>query len=309
VDEKITRLIGSISRVFVEEEPVCENCILALTSGLHVLIEDFPGVGKTTLTRAIAEASGLDFGRIQFTPDILPGDVLGMNMWISGKNDFAFREGQLHHQIIIADELNRASPRTQSAFLEAMQEERITVDGVTHLLPSPFFVIATQNPENFSGTFPLPEAQLDRFGISLSINYPNIESEVRILNTFCESHSKKAEKITSSEEIASIRESVRKISVSQKIFYFIAEIVSKSRSRSDVKLGLSPRSSLHLLYASQGRAYMSGRDFVIPEDVIYAAPIVLPHRLVLSPDARFSGITPKKIISEIVSSVKIPTGL
>ncbi|MBP7902528.1 MAG: AAA family ATPase, partial [Spirochaetes bacterium] len=188
MDEKITRLIKSVSQVFIEEGPVCGNCILALISGLHVLIEDFPGVGKTTLARAIAEASGLDFGRIQFTPDILPGDVLGMSMWISGKNDFVFREGQLHHQIIIADELNRASPRTQSAFLEAMQEERITVDGVTHLLPYPFFVIATQNPENFSGTFPLPEAQLDRFGISLSINYPNIENEVRILNTFCESN-------------------------------------------------------------------------------------------------------------------------
>ena len=306
----VTRLKGSVSNVFVGKEEAIHTLLIGFISGLHVLIEDIPGVGKTTLARCLAKSAGLDFGRIQFTPDILPGDILGMTVWSQEKRDFVFKKGAIMHQFILADEINRASPRTQSSLLEAMQENAITVDDQTYSLPQPFFVLATQNPVSFAGTFHLPEAEADRFGISLSIGYPNHSDEANILERFrIKSPEELIEPVTTGEEILKIREQVHNVFADAKIIDYMVKIAKASRTSKYVKLGMSPRATQHLLLASQTEAMFQGRDFIIPEDVQIIAKPVLKHRIILSAEARMQKMDPVNVIDSILSNVTAPSGL
>lgn len=296
----------AIHTVFAGSPEAVHLAVLGLASSLHVLVEDVPGVGKTTLARAVAEAAGLSFSRIQFTPDMLPGDVLGMNVWNPSKNEFIFRPGAINAQCILADELNRTSPRTQSAFLEAMQEGQTTVDGVTRPLPKPFFMIATQNPQNFTGTFPLPEAELDRFGLSFSIGYPSKEDEITILNTV---QSEKIRAVADDNIISELRESVDAIKISPIVQKYIVDIVRGTRANSHIRLGASPRASVFLQKAARAQAAFEGRDFVIPEDVKKVCTVVLQHRIVLSSSAQLDHIDAKQAVLEVCANVPIPSGI
>jgi MoxR-like ATPase len=308
--EHIRALAANISRVFVGKEAQIHTLLVAFSAGLHALIEDVPGVGKTTLARCLAVSAGLDFGRIQFTPDLLPGDITGMTIWSPEKREFLYKEGALMHQFVLADEINRASPRTQSSLLEVMQEGSVTVDGTTHRLPQPFFVIATQNPTSFLGAFPLPEGELDRFGVSFSLGYPAGEDEMEILSRFQEADPLEEMKpVSTPEAVLEIRDSIRRVHVADAVKRFIAEIAAETRTSGQLKLGMSPRASQHLMLAAQGEAFVQGRDFAVPEDVLEMAPAVLTHRLILSAEARMEGKDPRQVVGRILGRVKIPTGL
>ena len=312
--ERIRSVVGeiedSIGKVFVGKQSVIRLLLTGFVSGLHVLIEDVPGVGKTTLARTLSAALGLDFSRIQFTPDLLPGDIVGMNIWNQVRNEFAFKSGAIMHQFILADEINRASPRTQSSLLEAMQEESVTVDGITYKLPEPFFVVATQNPSSFTGSFHLPEGEIDRFGISFSIGYPVQEDESEILRRFqTDDPIAGVTPNASQDEISRIRGLVRKVYVSEAIREYIILITRSTRESKALYLGASPRSSQHLQRASQGRAILEGRSFVIPEDVITLAVPVLAHRVILSAEAKMKGITAEEVVGGIVEERPVPVGV
>ena len=304
------KLTSQIASVFVGSSEIIHNLLIGFFGGMHVLIEDIPGVGKTTLAISLAKSTGLDFGRIQFTPDILPGDILGMTVWSVEKRDFLFKPGAIMHQFILADEINRASARTQSSLLEAMQEERVTVDGVTHELPRPFFVIATQNPISFTGTFLLPESQADRFGLSFSIGYPYPENEIAILERFSESNPlDDLEPVSDAAEIIELRREVGTIHVERSVKDLIVRIASATRESRRIKLGVSPRGTQHMLRAAQCQAMLEGRDFVIPEDVVRTAPLVIPHRLVLSGEAKMENMSAHAVLQEIVGRIPLPTGV
>jgi MoxR-like ATPase len=308
--EQIRGMAANISKVFVGKEAQIHTLLAAFSAGLHVLIEDVPGVGKTTLARCLAVSAGLDFGRIQFTPDLLPGDITGMTIWSPEKREFVYKEGALMHQFVLADEINRASPRTQSSLLEVMQEGSVTVDGKTHKLPQPFFVIATQNPTSFLGAFPLPEGELDRFGVSFSLGYPSGEEEMEVLSRFQDRDPlQQLQPVSTPQAVLKIRRSIRRIHVADAVKRFITGIASETRSSSRLKLGMSPRASQHLMLAAQAEALFQGRDFVIPEDVLGLAPAVLAHRLILSGEARMEGIDPGEVVAQVLRKVKIPTGL
>ncbi len=313
IDEKsaaVKRVSDSISSVFVGKEAQIKIMINGFLSGLHVLIEDVPGVGKTTLAKCLASSVALDFGRIQFTPDLLPGDIVGMTTWNQEKREFIYKPGAIMHQFILADEINRASPRTQSSLLEAMEERAVTVDGVTYPLPEPFFVIATQNPVHFVGAFPLPENQVDRFGISFSMGYPTEANEVEILTRFqTDNPLFELTPVCTPEQVLEIRREVRAVHVEEEIKQFIIRLSGETRRNSLIKLGLSPRASQHLLLAAQTEAFMEERDFVIPEDVLAVSHAVLAHRLILSAEARMENKTPHEVIDGIRSRLPIPTGL
>ena len=299
----------SVATVFVGKDSSVRTLLTGFFAGLHVLIEDIPGVGKTTLARTLARSTGLDFGRIQFTPDLLPGDILGMSVWDNGLRDFRFREGAIMHQFVLADEINRASPRTQTALLEAMQEDAVTVDGKTYLLPSPFFVLATQNPVSFAGTFQLPEAEADRFGLSFSLGYPAQRHEQEILHRFrVDSPEEHLVSVAAPEDILAIRMKVREVHVDLKISDYLVRIAAATRQSAYLRLGMSPRATQHLLLASQAEALLSDRDFVIPEDVQCAAPHVLRHRLYLTAEARMENLTPDGLIARIMEGVPAPSG-
>ena len=279
-------------------------------AGLHVLIEDIPGVGKTTLARSLARSTGLDFGRIQFTPDLLPGDILGMTVWDIQGREFRFKEGAIAHQFILADEINRASPRTQTALLEAMQENAITVDGTTFVLPEPFFVLATQNPVSFAGTFQLPEAEADRFGLSFSLGYPAHHEEQEILNRFRVADPEDSlSPVCGDNEILKVRRQVRTVHAGPRIIDYLVRLAAASRESTYLRMGMSPRATQHLLLAAQAEALLSGRDFVIPEDVQRIAPPVLRHRLYLTAEARMESLTPDRLIARLLEGVKAPSGL
>ncbi len=303
----------SVKSVFSGSEKPVDFSIMGLLGGLHVLIEDVPGVGKTTLACALSQSAGLSFSRIQFTPDMLPGDVLGMNIWNPSAHEFQFRKGAIESQCILADELNRTSPRTQSAFLEAMQEEQVTIDGVTRPLPKPFFMIATQNPVSFAGTFPLPEAELDRFGLSFSIGYPTEEEELEILALRKDSVNAGMPKIlpavSSSADIAKAREIISSVKVVDEVMRYIVDIVRITRQSDTIRLGASPRASVFLQRAAQTQAAFEGRDYVIPEDVLSVAPCVLAHRILLSSKARLDQISESECIVQVCSRIPKPTGL
>lgn len=306
----IRRIEENISRVFVGKERQVRILLLGLCSGLHVLIEDVPGVGKTTLARALAASVGLDFGRIQFTPDLMPGDIVGMTVWSPEKRSFLYRAGAIMHQFVLADEINRTSPRTQSSLLEAMQEGSVTVDGKSYPLPELFFVVATQNPEVFVGTFPLPEGELDRFGLSFSLGYPDEKEEVNILERFQEENPlDKLTAVSDAAEIVAIRKKVRRIHASGETKRYIVAISTETRSNRYFKLGTSPRASQHLLLASQALALLNDRDFVIPEDIMEVADSVLAHRLILSTEARMENMHAHELIQRILGKIPVPSGL
>ncbi|TVQ40116.1 MAG: MoxR family ATPase [Spirochaetaceae bacterium] len=302
------RLEQTIGSVYVGKKDAVRAILLGLFSGLHVLIEDIPGVGKTTLSHTFARSTGLDFGRIQFTPDLLPGDIVGMTVWSPEKREFIFKPGAIMHQFILADEINRASARTQSSLLEAMQEGSVTVDGVSYRLKSPFFVMATQNPISFAGTFVLPESQLDRFGICLSLGYPTPQDESIILERFrAENPMFDVTPVTTPQQIERTRDLIMQVRVDEKIRRYITTIADATRRNERIRLGMSPRSSLHLMRASQARACMQGRNYVVPEDVMDTAAYVLSHRLMMTAEASMEDVSAGAVLADIIRAVAKPS--
>ena len=306
----IHKISAAVQKEFIGSERVVRLLVLGFLARGHVLIEDVPGVGKTTLARAMAETLGLDFGRIQFTPDLLPGDIVGINTWDPQLKEFSYRPGAVMHQFVLADEINRASPRTQSALLEAMQEGQVTVDGVLRPLPEPFFVAATQNPTGYAGTFDLPEGQLDRFLLSVRIGYPQLAEEERILTDHLDvSSGPTVERVASGEELAALQKGVEAVYVDNKIRRYAISIAERTRNNPSISLGMSPRATIHLLRAGRAHAFYDGRDHVLPEDLSAVAVPVLRHRLRLSVDARAEGNTPGQLVESVLGKVQMPTGL
>ena len=302
------RVRSAVRSVFVAPDETIDRATVALFSGLHLLVEDIPGVGKTTLARALAEATGMDFGRIQCTPDLLPGDVTGMYIWDSGRKEFRFRPGAVMHQFLLADELNRASTRTQAALLEAMQEGSVTVDDRTHELPDPFFVIATENPQTFAGTFGLPEAQLDRFGMRISLGYPSGDHEREILAESPVSRRTALTPVCGPEDVVAVRRASERVHVSEQLIDYLIAVASRTRRASRLRLGASPRAIMHLQHAARARALLSGRDYVEPEDIRELVEPVLVHRLQLSAEARMEQKSAAAVLAEILSRMPMPAG-
>ncbi len=303
------RVIGNLEKVIVGKRQSIELIVIGLLCQGHVLIEDVPGVGKTMLARSLARSLDCVFNRIQFTPDMLPSDVTGVSIYNQQKNKFEFRPGPIIGQIILADEINRATPKTQAALLEAMEERQVTVDGVTHALPKPFMVLATQNPIEYEGTFPLPEAQLDRFLLRLRLGYPNIADEVRVMDDQQLKHPLESLKsVVKLREILQAVDAVKGIYISQVIKRYIVELTTRTRQSADVYLGASPRGSLSLARAGQARAALNGRDHVLPDDIKALAIPVLAHRIIVSPAARLRDLSSDRIVQEIVLAAPVPGG-
>jgi MoxR-like ATPase len=283
--------------------------VIGLLCQGHILIEDVPGVGKTMLARSLAKSLDCTFNRIQFTPDMLPSDVTGVSIYNQQKRKFEFRAGPIMGQIILADEVNRATPKTQAALLEAMDERQVTVDGITHPLPPPFMVLATQNPIEYEGTFPLPEAQLDRFIMRVRMGYPSASEEMKILNSQQLRHPIEAlESVVKTKDLLTAIESIRKVYVSPAIQRYIIDLVARTRQSNDVYLGASPRGSLALFRAGQARAALQGRDHVLPDDIKALAVAVLGHRVIVSPAARLRELSADRIVDEILHSSPVPGG-
>ena len=307
IAETTRRLRENIQKVIVgKDEPILLTLVAMLCEG-HVLIEDVPGIGKTTLARALASSLGLSYRRIQFTPDLLPSDVTGLSWFNQKKQEFEFRPGPIMSQVVLADEINRATPRTQSALLEAMQERQVTVDGVTRPQPRPFLVLATQNPIELEGTFPLPEAQIDRFIVCVEIGYPSEEDENNILERFrSDDPLEEVEAVTTPEEVQELLEQRKDIRVEESIRNYIVKVARATREHAEIELGASPRATLALYQTSQAWAAIQGRDYVLPDDVKFMAPHVLTHRLMISPQAQLRGRRPDEMVADIVNSVPVP---
>ena len=302
-----SRLREGVQRVIVGKDAVIDSAIVALLCRGHILVEDVPGIGKTTLSKVLAQSLGCSFKRIQFTPDLMPTDVLGVNFFNQKAGDFEFRPGPIFAQVVLADEINRATPRTQSALLEAMQERQSTIDGVSTALPEPFIVIATQNPIEMEGTFPLPEAQLDRFMVNVEIGYPSVEEESDILLRFEEDSVPPAvDAVTSAEELREMQRLVPRVRVDDAVRGYVVSVTRQTREHESLSLGASPRAGLALYKASQAAAAMDGRDFVTPDDVKAVAVRVLSHRLVLTSNARLRGRTTAEIVEQVLSSTPVP---
>jgi MoxR-like ATPase len=309
VHELGERLKENLGRVILGKDNTLSLTVIAFLCQGHILIEDVPGVGKTMLARSLAKSLGCSFKRIQFTPDMLPSDVTGVSIYNQNTRDFEFRPGPLMAQIVLADEINRATPKTQSALLEAMEERQMTVDGTTHRLPRPFMVMATQNPIEYEGTFPLPEAQLDRFLMRIDLGYTSLKNEIRILEEQQINHPiLELAPVVSVEEITVAQEAIKHIYVSDPVKRYIVEMVRETREHPEVYLGASPRGSLSLFRAGQARAAINGRDYVLPDDIKILAPNVLPHRVVVSPAARLTDLSASKIVREILDSLAVPGG-
>jgi len=308
-DPKIVaeRIIENVEKVIIGKHRELRLAVTALMCGGHMLIEDVPGVGKTMLARALATSTGVLFKRIQFTLDLLPSDVTGVSIFNQKTGDFEFREGPIIAQIVLADEVNRATPKTQSALLEAMEEHQVTVDGITHKLPAPFMVMATQNPIEYEGTFPLPEAQLDRFLIRIHLGYPSPTDEVLVLDQQQVNHPvENIRQVTDAGEILQLQKAVKEIHVDPLIKQYIVALSNATREHESVYLGASPRGSLALFRTSQARALLDGRDFVIPDDVKELALVALGHRIILSPGAKVKGTTVADVVSACMSRVPVP---
>jgi len=297
----------NIARVIVGKAEVVDLALVAMLCEGHILFEDVPGIGKTTLAKAFARSLGCSFHRIQFTPDLLPSDVTGLSVYNQKTQEFEFRAGPIMAQIVLADEINRATPRTQSALLEAMQERQITVDGDTKLLPRPFLVLATQNPIELEGTFPLPEAQVDRFFMRLKLGYPTEDEESQILLRY--ERDEPLENLPAVVDpglLSEMQRAVRTVRIEQSVREYIIAIVRATRAHASVELGASPRGSLFLYRASQALAALRGRDFVLPDDVKYLTPFVLTHRLIISAQTRLRGRTAEQVVKDVVDSVPVP---
>jgi len=302
-----TRVRENIQKVIVGKDEVIDRLLAAVICEGHVLLEDVPGIGKTTLARALAVSLGSTFRRIQFTPDLLPSDVTGINWFNQKKQEFEFRPGPILSQVVLADEINRATPRTQSALLEAMQERQVTVDGTTHLVERPFLVLATQNPIELAGTFPLPEAQVDRFMMRVEIGYPSESEENAILERFRADDPLPALKaVTSPEEIRTVQKQRMEIRVEESVRQYLVRVVRATREHEEIELGASPRAALALYQAAQAWAAIHGREYVIPDDIKELAPSVLTHRLIISPQAQLRGREPQDLVAGIVDSVPVP---
>jgi MoxR-like ATPase len=302
-------IVNNLEQVIVGKAHSVELVVIGLLCQGHILIEDVPGVGKTMLARSLAKSLDCTFNRIQFTPDMLPSDVTGISIFNQETRKFEFRAGPIMGQIILADEVNRATPKTQAALLEAMEERQVTVDGVTHPLPKPFMVLATQNPIEYEGTFPLPEAQLDRFLLRVRLGYPNPSEEIRILNAQQLRHPiESLESVVKAKELMKAIEEIRKVYVSPAIQRYIIDLVGRTRQSGDVYLGASPRGSLALFRTGQARAALQGRDHVLPDDIKALAVAVLGHRIIVSPAARLRELSADRIVQEIVYSAPVPGG-
>ncbi len=305
--QMIERLINNIEKVLIGKKQIVELSVVALLAKGHVLLEDVPGVGKTLLVRSLARSIGGEFKRLQFTPDLLPTDVTGVSIFNQKTMEFEFRQGPIFANVILADEINRTSPKTQSALLEAMEEHSVTVDGITYQLAKPFFVMATQNPLEYEGTFPLPEAQLDRFLLQLRLGYPTLEEEMAILSRFSgENPIESLEPVVTSEEIHALQQQVATIKVSEGIKEYIVRLCKKTREHHNVYLGVSPRGALALFRAAQALAFVRGRDFVIPDDVKELAPVTFLHRVILKPEARLEGASIERLVAGVLAETRVP---
>jgi MoxR-like ATPase len=302
-------IVSNLERVIVGKAQSVELVVIGLLCQGHILIEDVPGVGKTMLARSLAKSLDCTFNRIQFTPDMLPSDVTGVSIFNQEKRSFEFRQGPIMGQIILADEVNRATPKTQAALLEAMEERQVTVDGITHPLPAPFMVLATQNPIEYEGTFPLPEAQLDRFLLRIRMGYPSPSEEMKVLNQQQHRHPIEAlRSVVQVKDLLNAIEDIREVYVSPAIQRYIIDLVGRTRQSGDVYLGASPRGSLALFRAGQARAALLGRDHVLPDDIKALAVAVLGHRIIVSPAARLRELSADRIVQEIVYSAPVPGG-
>ena len=303
------KIIENLGKVIVGKKNVLELVTVSLLAQGHILIDDVPGVGKTMLAKTLAKTIGCDFKRIQFTPDMLPSDVTGVSIYDQSVKKFEFRPGPVMTNILLADEINRATPKTQSALLEAMEERQVTVDGITHVLTEPFIVLATQNPIEYEGTFPLPEAQLDRFFLKIQIGYPSLTDEIKIIEEQQRQHPiENLTSVTNNNEVISMQKQIREVFVAASIKKYIVQIIRATRENKDIYLGSSPRGSLALTRASQIYAAMSGRDYIIPDDVKYLAVPVLSHRVIIQPTSRLKNVSPDNVISDILYETEVPGG-
>jgi MoxR-like ATPase len=305
--DRVENVIKSIERVVVGKRKEIELSLVALFAGGHVLLEDVPGVGKTMMVKAIARTLGAEFKRIQFTPDLLPSDVTGVSIYNQHTQQFEFRKGPIMANVVLADEINRTSPKTQSALLESLEEGSVTVDGETMQLEKPFFVMATQNPIEYAGTFPLPEAQLDRFLLKLSLGYPTASEEFDILNRLQhKSPLEEIEAVVTTEEVIDIQSEVMNVVVSDEVKKYMIDVVYETRNHQYVELGVSPRGTIALMKSSQAYALLQGRGYVLPDDVKYLAPYVLAHRMMLTAETKMSNRTPEDVIDSILERVQVP---
>ena len=301
------RVIGNVDRVIVGKRREVQMTLIGLLCEGHLLIEDVPGVGKTMLARSIAKSIGCSFRRIQFTPDMLPSDVTGVSMYNQKTREFEFRPGPLVAQIVLADEINRATPKTQSALLEAMEERQMTVDGVTYPMERPFLVLATQNPIEYEGTFPLPEAQIDRFMMRVSLGYPSAADEMRILELQREHHPvEDIGQIVTADELMAAQAAIKRVYVDDLVKEYIVDLANASRRHPDVYLGASPRGSLALFHTTRAYAALEGRTYVIPDDVKTLLVATFAHRLIISPSARLKNVEARAIVEQISASVPVP---
>jgi MoxR-like ATPase len=303
------RVINNIERVIVGKRNSVELAVVSLLCQGHLLIEDVPGVGKTMLARSLARSLGCTFSRIQFTPDMLPSDVTGVSIFNQVSREFEFRSGPVMAQVVLADEINRATPKTQASLLEAMEERQVTVDGVTHMLPKPFIVLATQNPIEYEGTFQLPEAQLDRFLLRIRLGYPELDDEIQVLDRQQRQHPiDDLGQVVSLDELLSAQKEVKEIYVAPTLRRYIVELSRSTRQHGDVYLGASPRGSLALFRTGQARAAINGRDFVLPDDIKALVPSALSHRVILGPAARLRDLNAEQILEEVLDGVAVPGG-
>lgn len=307
VSEVTERIAQSVGQVIIGKRNEVRLAILGLLCKGHILIEDIPGVGKTMMARALAKVVGCSFSRIQFTPDMLPSDITGVSIYNQRTNEFEFRPGPIMAQVVLADEINRATPKTQSALLEAMEEKQVTVEGVTYKMDNPFIILATQNPIEYEGTFPLPEAQLDRFMIRIQMGYPAPAEEITILSAQQFQHPiENLQQVISLEELLRAQAAINHVYVADEVKQYIVNLVTATRAHSDVYLGSSPRGSLALFRTTQARAAMAGRDYVVPDDVKALADVTLAHRIIVGPSARIKDISARTIVQDVLTLTPVP---